>query len=1848
MSAAQLIADMKSQGVFLWAEQGNLHYRAPDHVMNESMLKKLKKNKDKILGYLAEASDESVPQLCPQPGDRYRPFPVTDIQRAYLLGRSHSFELGNTGCHLYFELESPNLDIHRLEQAWQQLIQRHDLLRATFPSENTQQILETVPPYEIEVIDLSVQPVPWRKWMRDDIRSAMSHQLFKANQWPLFDLKASITPENVRLHFSLDLLIADFYSTNLLFKELHFLYEQSDEVLPPLNVSFRDCVLVMDELRRSPGYERAKAYWINRLDALPPAPKLPLAVHPDAITKPWFKRRRFQLPKQDWERLQRFSKASEITSSAALAAVYAEVLSYWSSSAVFTLNLTLFNRPDMHEKIMDVVGDFTSVNLLEVDGSAPASFKEKALRIQRQLWDDLDHSLYSGVEVMRALSARSQGQSDALMPVVFSSTIGLDSPLPDGFDLSRLGKINYMITQTPQVFIDYQVREEAGSLVVTWDALEDLFPDGLLDQMFEAHGRMLERLSRSETHWHEIVPALIPKSQHKVRETANATDSPLSSETLYSLFIKQVNNNPEQTAIVSGTTRFSYRELYEKSNGVARILIEGGFAKGDRVAIVMEKGWEQVAAALGVLAAGGVYLPVDPNLPRERVLFLLENGTIGQVLTQHHLKGLLPASIRMIFVDQLDGVAEFSIEGPVPEDMAYIIYTSGSTGAPKGVMINHQGAVNTITDIIQKFELTGKDRVLGLSNLSFDLSVFDLFGTLAAGATLILPDHNHSKEPEHWTELILEEGVTVWNSVPSLMQMMVDHHGDFFQKQLQTLDLVLLSGDWIPMALPERIRKLAPNCRVIGLGGATEASIWSIYFPIHDVSPQWKSIPYGKPLVNQRFHILNDQMNPCPDWVPGKIYIEGTGLALGYWRDEKKTEQHFIRHPHTGERLYQTGDIGRYLPDGNIEFMGREDSQVKIRGYRIELGEVEGALKRIPGVHDAAVTVSQVSGKNNHLVGHIVLKDMKSPQEISSSGSQMEADGNWNDLVAAGNLRAGQWEDDLDPMTLEKMQSEMERISISSMCTTLRKMNVFKQAGESHSLKELISECRIHESYHRLFRRWLQTLVREGILIKTGENTFTCSTPLAAKGEEAHLSAFSNQFKDEKAMEVYQTYLNQSREHLVALMQGEKDALELFFSGGSSETADSVYRNNPVSIYHNGIIKALLCAVTEQRKGRGPLRVLEIGAGVGGTTSFLLPALAGKEVEYTYTDVSSYFLNKARQRFEAYPFVRYEFLDLNRPPQAQGVQDNSFDVIISGGVLHSIENIPRALGYLDRMLSPGGFLLILEVTHDSNLMQVTMEFLAGMNQFEDSIRRRENSPFLTTKLWQEVLAEAGFDKVSIFPGDAIHIGGFGQHVLLAGKSAVDGDGLDHASLKHFLGGILPSYTIPATFTRWESFPLNSSGKIDRKALLRSDTSVDESPQKTQERQGGDPRNAVEQGLKEIWQEMFRQEDISIHDNFFELGGDSLLLVQLATGIRKRFGDDVQKALKMKVILEAPTIAELALLLIPESGLEDNRRAIASVTTQHAPIVFMKPEGHLTPFFCVHDGTLTLHTLRNLPQYFDLHRPLYGFEVKDLDGYHRREPKQLIQSIAREYVDAIQNLQPNGPYLVGGYCMGGIVAFEIASLLEQRGETVARLVLISCGPPSTWVEDEVLLHYMFSKLWGISFERFGLHFDVNDDKEFLSIIFASSPDGIPLGYMSEHFKKESYCSTLAAYRYARLEAMGFEERLGKFYMALSDSVPRFTSLPFDQFKTMYKTYRTSYNGAARFKPGTFSGTIDFVRPEEARYRLSHKWDVVTFWKEHAQNGIRVIPVTGGHLTCLEEPHISFTAHSINTVLKSSGY
>ena len=823
----------------------------------------------------AEDADSftSLPAIVASQEARYEPFPLTEIQQAYWIGRSGALELGNVAAHLYFELDTLDLDLERLNDAWQKLIERHDMLRAIILPDGQQQILEQVPYYQFETLDLRGQSPELVATELASVRQKMSHQVRPADQWPLFEIRATrVDDRRIRLHFSLDALTGDAQSYNILTDEFTQLYENPDTSFEPFDLSFRDYVVAEIALRESKLYQRSEQYWKGRLETLPPAPDLPLAKNPGSITQPKFARHRGRLNRETWQKLKNRATQVGLTPSGVLLAAFAEVLATWSNSPRFTINLTLFNRLPMHPQVNAIVGDFTSLTLLEVDNSQGECFESRARRLQERLWDDLDHRYVSGVRVLREL-ARGQGVSPrAAMPVVFTSTLNLKNPsgarneAGRQMDDSRNAKqaeasqvtiqaeLGYNITQTPQVWIDHQVFEANGSLFFNWDAVEDLFPDNLLLDMFSSYVSLLHNLASDDRSWLSAHLHLLPDYQANLFEEVNSTQAPVSDALLHSLFESQAQLRPNDVAVISAGAQLSYQELNRRANHLASALRKLGASPNKLVAIVMNKDWHQVVAVLGILKAGAAYLPISAEFPQQRVWDLLEDGEVEIALTQKWVDDNFdwPSNIKCLVIDNdLSGEDENLQPLQSNQDLAYVIYTSGSTGKPKGVMIDHQGAVNTILDINERFNVGPQDRVLALSSLSFDLSVYDIFGLLSAGGSLVMTEPATSKDPQRWLKLLREHNVTIWNSVPALMEMIVEFVEGTSEQISANVRLVMMSGDWIAKTLPDRISKVMTGAKVVSLGGATEGSIWSILHEIDEVKDDWNSIPYGKPMKNQ-------------------------------------------------------------------------------------------------------------------------------------------------------------------------------------------------------------------------------------------------------------------------------------------------------------------------------------------------------------------------------------------------------------------------------------------------------------------------------------------------------------------------------------------------------------------------------------------------------------------------------------------------------------------------------------------------------------------------------------------------------------------------------------------------------------------------------------------------------------------------------------------------------------------------------------------------------------------------------------------------------------------------------------
>ena len=461
----------------------------------------------------------------------------------------------------------------------------------------------------------------------------------------------------------------------------------------------------------------------------------------------------------------------------------------------------------------------------------------------------------------------------------------------------------------------------------------------------------------------------------------NETKSPYPDQCLHEMLEFKAREDAQAPAIRQGRETVSRGELNARANRLAYRIMQRKQRRNEPIGIYMDKSIDIIVGLVAILKAGCAYVPMDPAYPLERFHYMLRDADIQLLITERELLTRLPEDYPVQAIlpkeegELLDGLPDTDPKLAVsPEDLCYLIYTSGSTGDPKGVMLNHRGRVNNFHDFNTRFSISENDSLLAVSAVGFDMFCYDVFGMLAAGGTVVVPQRELAEQPIHWLKEVASKGITIWHSVPVLLELLVkcSKHRNM---DLSSLRVILLGGDWIPVDLPGRVRDLIPGSRIISLGGATEASMDSILYCVEEVEPHLASIPYGKPMANQRAYILDPWLQPVPVSVPGELYLGGIGVAEGYYNKPELTAERFIPNPwQPGTKMYKTGDSAKYTDDGTIILLGRMDHQVKINGIRIELGEIEYWLRKHPQVENCVVLPVEYAPSRKKIISFIQSK----------------------------------------------------------------------------------------------------------------------------------------------------------------------------------------------------------------------------------------------------------------------------------------------------------------------------------------------------------------------------------------------------------------------------------------------------------------------------------------------------------------------------------------------------------------------------------------------------------------------------------------------------------------------------------------------------------------------------------------------------------------------------------------------------------------------------------------------------------------------------------------------------------
>lgn len=929
----------------------------------------------------AHAAQQAQPAPRIPKADRTQPLRLSfSQQRLWFLSQ---FEGSQSAYNIPVALRlEGHLQDDLLVQSLQKIVDRHEVLRTHF-------VLHQGEPLQVvaEQIELPLERWDWRSLPPDQLNDSLqttlrqeSQHSFHLQTGPLFRVVLiQATPTVHYLIATLHHIITDAWSMGILVQELvaHYNTQGQRDAMPPLGLQYVDYAQWQRQWLSQSEAAQQLAYWKTHLKGMSPLLELPTD-HPRPPLQTFRGQTlKTRLDAELTRELNAIAQSTGTTLFMVLEAAFALFLSRLSRQSDIPIGTPVANRNT--SELEPLIGFFVNTLILRNDVSGNPTvreFLERTKRLALEGYRNQDIPFEHLVEVVQPTRTLSHSP---LFQVMFSFQNAPEKAL----ELPNLTLTPVPIPNATAKFdLLLTMGESGGQLSADWEYNCDLFESATIERFADHFATLLGQMVQQPNAPIDSLSLLSAQARQQIVYDWNHTTTEFNdSFLLHHGFEAKAKQQPEEIALLYADQTVSYQTLNHRANQVAHRLRELGVGPETLVGVYGERSPDLVVGLLAILKAGGAYIPLDPNYPPDRIAQMLEDAQPSVVLTQQQFVDRLPQhQSQILCLDQPNTFATYpthNLDLEInPDQLAYIIYTSGSTGKPKGVMISHRGAVNTNLDINQRFRVGAGDRIISLASLSFDLSVYDIFGFLAAGGGIVIPPAKDTLNPAAWLQLMHQHRVTYWDTAPAVMEMLMT---TVIQQNLRlpdSLRVVMMSGDAISVTLPDQIRNHAqPQIQIYSFGGATEGSIWSICYPIETVEPHWTSIPYGKPISNQRFHILDTNLNPVPIGVAGELHIGGTGVALGYFNRPELTAERFIPDPFFDEpnaHLYKTGDLGRYLPDGTIQFLGRIDHQVKIRGFRIELGEIEAAITQSPNVQEAAIMVREDRPGSKQLCAYVV------------------------------------------------------------------------------------------------------------------------------------------------------------------------------------------------------------------------------------------------------------------------------------------------------------------------------------------------------------------------------------------------------------------------------------------------------------------------------------------------------------------------------------------------------------------------------------------------------------------------------------------------------------------------------------------------------------------------------------------------------------------------------------------------------------------------------------------------------------------------------------------------------------
>lgn len=1415
-----------------------------------------------------------------------------------------------------------SLNLNALGKTLNAIVARHETLRTTFKAVNGSPVAVIKPIAEVDVsfVDLS----GLAESAQDEEVRRICGQTFRKP----FDLsrdvmlRASVLKLNPARHvllLTLHHIAADGWSMSIVFRELSAFYgaysANVEPDLPPLPVQFADYAGWQSQWLQGKVLEDQMAYWKQHLSGELPTLQLP-------TDRPHSSQETFNgathhivLPETLTAALNILSQQEDATLFMTLLAAFKTLLHRCSGQTDIRVGTPIANRTRI--EIEGVIGFFVNTLVMRTDCSGDPSFRDLLRRVREgslQAFAHQDMPFEKLVEQMNPIRDCSHSPLFNVLFVVQNTPPQI--PNLRGLDLFPIDADS----GTAKFDLSLYITPVSGGLKCLIEYNTDLFEKATIARMLEHFQVLLQALAANPNQRISQMPMLLETERQQLLWKWNETCSSYPADKcLHTIFESQVERTPDAVAIVFDNKSLTYRELNQRANQLAHYLGKLGVQPEVLVGICLNRSEEMVVALLAVLKAGGAYVPMDPNYPTDRLAFMLEDAALPVLLTQSSLVDKIPAHpTRRLLLDTDWPIIAGEANTPCASNatalnLAYMLYTSGSTGKPKGVQIPHQAVVNFLYSMKQTPGMTAQDTLLAITTLSFDIAGLELWLPLILGARVVIAKRETALDGRALAELLEGCGATIMQATPSTWRMLLAA-GWPGNRRLK----ILCGGEPWPKELADQ---LLDKCQSFwNMYGPTETTIWSTVGQVL----RGKEILLGRPIANTRVYLLDGYLQPVPIGVPGELHIGGAGLARGYLNRPDLTAEKFIPDPFDtsgNARLYKTGDLARYLPDGQIEYLGRIDHQVKIRGFRIELGEIESALHQHPAVKTAAVLAREGASDEKRLVAYVV----QNQHYTGSDANQLDEE------------RISEWKAIWDDTYASPEPTRDPSFNIAGW--------------QSSYSGEPIPELEMREWVDNTVAR-IRSLQPKRIL------ELGCGTGLLLFRLAPSCDHYCGLDFSEKALEnVRRAYVKQGGDlGRLTLLQRAADELDNLDAG----SFDTVILNSVIQYFPD--IDYVLRVL--EKSGR----VVKPGGSIflGDVRNFrLLEAFhASIQLHRASADLP---INELQQRIRKYMSQEEELLIAPEffsavKSRVPGITD--VEIQVKGGRHHNeltrfrydvvlrIGSSPCTMGdcpfvdWVEKGLTVPALRAHLAQQEPKSLLVTGIPNARLQNEMKLLEHLEKQNGLTTVSDLREAIGAADGNP-GVEPEDLWKLGAQLPYSVIIRQSAPRLDSCDALfvhrdssesarvpnwphnpdavqlkrlneyannplqaifnrklipGLRNLLKSKLPDYMVPSEYILMDAMPLTPNGKLDRKALPAPD-------KERKDLHGAyiPPQTPVEETLCGIWREVLDLERVGIKDNFFDLGGHSLLATQVISRLHKAFNI----SLPLRSLFDAPTIASLA-------------------------------------------------------------------------------------------------------------------------------------------------------------------------------------------------------------------------------------------------------------------------------------------------------------------------------------------------